>query len=75
MGTEDYTAPEMIINKPYSIKADIWSLGCVIYSLCAYRAPFEEAGIDVREKLRRIIEEKPPRIPDMYTDGLNNILM
>lgn len=30
-GVEEWSAPEMLDNKPYSEKIDLWSLGCVIY--------------------------------------------
>lgn len=34
-GTPSYMAPEMMESQNYSYKADIWSLGCVIYEVCA----------------------------------------
>jgi NIMA (never in mitosis gene a)-related kinase len=34
-------SPEMIKNNPYNFKADIWSLGVVIYEICCLKTPFE----------------------------------
>ena len=33
VGTPFYLAPESW-NKTYSVKTDIWSLGCILYELC-----------------------------------------
>lgn len=33
VGTLVYTCPEIVQNMPYDDKADIWSLGCIIYEL------------------------------------------
>lgn len=35
-----YTSPEIVQNKPYSEKADIYSLGCILYELITLKAPF-----------------------------------
>ena len=42
-GTPNWMAPEVIELKGASTKADIWSLGCLIYELCALHPPCHEA--------------------------------
>ncbi|XP_048783710.1 serine/threonine-protein kinase Nek5 isoform X2 [Lagopus muta] len=41
IGTPYYLSPEICENRPYNNKTDIWSLGCVLYELCALKHPFE----------------------------------
>ena len=40
IGTPYYMSPEIWNNRPYDATSDIWSLGCMIYELCALRPPF-----------------------------------
>jgi serine/threonine protein kinase len=39
-GTPYYIAPEMYKDTKYTHKVDFWSLGCVLYELCALERPF-----------------------------------
>ncbi|CAM6005303.1 unnamed protein product, partial [Sphagnum balticum] len=39
-GTPYYASPEVWMEKPYSKKCDIWSLGCVLYEMATLRPPF-----------------------------------
>ena len=40
VGTPYYMSPEQINEQKYNEKCDIWSLGCILYELCALRPPF-----------------------------------
>ena len=39
-GTPYYASPEVWMDKPYSHKSDIWSLGCVLYEAICLKPPF-----------------------------------
>ena len=45
-GTPYYCAPEIWKNETYDLKSDIWSLGCVIYEMCALMPPFQATTMD-----------------------------
>jgi len=50
-GTPNYIAPE-VIKQPYTIKADMWSFGVIIYKLVTGKAPFEsQKSSEVLKKL------------------------
>lgn len=50
VGTPYYLAPELIENKPYSFKSDIWSLGIVLFevSLISYVDVLQDLTISGR---------------------------
>jgi NIMA (never in mitosis gene a)-related kinase len=44
-GTPYYSSPEIWDDVPYSYKSDMWSLGCLIYEMCALKVPFDGDNI------------------------------
>lgn len=45
-GTPYYASPEVWRDEPYSVKTDVWSLGCVIYEMCMLKPPFNATDMD-----------------------------
>ena len=43
IGTSNYVAPEILQEKKYNKKIDIWSLGCIIYELCTLEQCFPQS--------------------------------
>ncbi|RHY65328.1 hypothetical protein DYB34_000572 [Aphanomyces astaci] len=40
-GTPNFIAPEVLLGKAYTFSADLWSLGCMAYSLLVGTPPFQ----------------------------------
>ncbi|XP_077428247.1 serine/threonine-protein kinase PLK1 [Vanacampus margaritifer] len=40
-GTPNYIAPEILSKKGHSYEVDVWSLGCILYTLLVGKPPFE----------------------------------
>lgn len=40
-GTYEYMAPEMVLERQYNYKIDIWALGILLYELTHGVAPFQ----------------------------------
>ena len=72
-GTPYYASPEVWKDSPYSYKSDLWSIGCVIYELCALRPPF--GGKDLDELFVNVCKGKPERINYVYTDDLWKMIL
>lgn len=72
VGTPFYMAPEIINEKAYDEKSDIWSLGCLIYELAALRPPFEAAN--AYSLAMKINQGRITRIPSRYSDALFDVI-
>jgi NIMA (never in mitosis gene a)-related kinase len=65
-------SPEQINENQYDEKTDIWSLGCVIYEICALNPPFKASSMD--ELFKKILKGKFSRIPPIYSEDLNHVI-
>ncbi len=72
-GTPSYAAPEVWMEKPYGLKSDIWSLGCVLYEIISLHCPFR--GENVVELYNKILVGEFSRIPNKFSDELNWIVL
>lgn len=60
IGTADYMPPEQAEGKPVTVRSDLYSLGCVLYSLLAGKPPF--GGKSVPEVLYAVRYSSVPEI-------------
>ncbi len=62
MGTPRYMAPEQIIGKQVDSRADIFSLGVVVYEMATGRSPFD--GDTVGEIIAAVLNHEPALLRD-----------
>ena len=72
VGTPYYLSPEIIESRPYSFKSDIWSLGVMLYELCALKPPFE--GMNLHFLALKIIRGEFAPLPAHYSRELKTLV-
>ncbi|KAH8597718.1 kinase-like domain-containing protein [Bisporella sp. PMI_857] len=72
VGTPFYMSPEICAAERYTLKSDIWSLGCIIYELCSREPPFNAKSHF--QLVQKIKEGKVSQLPNVYSPELNAII-
>ena len=62
-GTPYYFAPELYLDEPYSFSADVWSLGIMLYEMCALEYPFNSEDGTQRALAKEVLKKDLKRIP------------
>ena len=75
-GTPNYMSPEVISSKPHGLTSDVWSLGCLLYTMLVGVPPFESHTVE--ETLRRIACVKysvPDHVSPAAADLISQLLV
>ena len=73
-GTPCYAAPEVWMEKPYGLKSDIWSLGCVLYEMVTLKCPFSSNNVVELYNKILISDFKLNKIPKEFSSDLSYII-
>ncbi len=72
VGSPYYLSPEIIENKPYSFQTDIWSLGALLYEMCALSPPF--VANNLQFLALKIVKGTYGQIPSHYSYDLKSLI-
>jgi NIMA (never in mitosis gene a)-related kinase len=72
VGSPYYLSPEIIENKPYSFQTDIWSLGALLYEMCALSPPF--VANNLQFLALKIVKGAYGQIPSHYSYDLKSLI-
>ena len=72
VGTPFYMSPEICAAEMYTLKSDVWSLGCIIYELCTREPPFNAKSH--YQLVQKIKEGKVAPLPNVYSTELSAVI-
>uniref|UniRef100_A0A0G4GNH3 non-specific serine/threonine protein kinase n=1 Tax=Chromera velia CCMP2878 TaxID=1169474 RepID=A0A0G4GNH3_9ALVE len=67
-GTPYYASPEVWKDMPYDAKSDVWSLGVILYEMCALKPPFR--ADDMEALYRKVLRGEYSCIPAAFSSDL-----
>jgi serine/threonine protein kinase len=67
-GTPFYMSPEALGRTRYGDKADVWSLGCIMYEICTLKQAFDGATLMV--VMCAILDGPLPELPERFAQPL-----
>ncbi len=62
-GTPEYMSPEQARGQALDHRSDLFSLGCVLYAMCAGRSPFHSQN--AWDAIARVCNEPPPALREI----------
>lgn len=74
-GSPMYMAPEVIMSKAYDAKADLWSVGTIVYQCLTGKAPFQANSPQQLKKFYEKSKIISPNIPAGTSKNLKDLLI
>eukprot|EP00438_Fugacium_kawagutii_P019584 Skav228168 [mRNA] locus=scaffold439:494073:498021:+ [translate_table: standard] len=72
VGTPSYLSPEICKNNPYGMKADVWSLGVVLYEMSCLKVPFQASNLPAMALQICTMDFKP--LPEDFSSDLHALV-
>ena len=72
IGTPYYLSPEILLDKPYSFKSDIWSLGVLLYEMITLKVPFEANSLPLLSL--KIVKGVYNQIPKSFSKEIKDLV-
>ncbi|CAG5126905.1 unnamed protein product [Candidula unifasciata] len=74
-GTPNYIAPEVLGKKGHSYEVDVWSLGCILYTLLVGKPPFETSCLkDTYQRIKKNEYMVPAKVSIPARNLINRLL-
>eukprot|EP00957_Ditylum_brightwellii_P194334 14800156-Ditylum_brightwellii.AAC.1 len=72
-GSPRYMAPEVMLRKPYNLRADVYSLSVLIYEVLAMKQPY--AGFSLKKLHQDVILGKSrPKLKSKWPEAIRDII-
>lgn len=74
-GTPNYIAPEILTKAGHSYEVDIWSIGCIMYTLLVGKPPFETTSLrETYARIKQVQYKIPMHINSTAMSMITNML-
>lgn len=74
-GSPMYMAPEVIMSLQYDAKADLWSIGTILFQCLTGKAPFQASTPPQLKQYYEKNRELRPNIPECCSNDLRDLLL
>jgi NIMA (never in mitosis gene a)-related kinase len=72
VGTPYYLSPEIVQSQSYTLSTDVWSMGVMLYEMCALKPPFDAPSLHLLSM--KIIRGAYNPVPPHYTNALKALV-